>query len=510
MTKSSLKQVESLIKSGQLEEAEALLIKIVKICDLTPMQRLTASIQFQWLDKTSEAIRVLGPILNSSELSSASNENLYLQIRRAQLLAFTGASHAAANIFQDVELIVAKRERDFTTDFPQYHRSLADYHINKGNFAKAYEHFVKVTESFEPSDQAARFAQIGICDCLDGLGKSSEAVDAITRFIAQLNDDDQIFKAIALQARGEYYFRLQQWQKAQEDFDQSFTYFGTDNATKDFAYLLKWSGALRIYEGDFKSAELELLKAYDILNHPKNQPHAIIEVLYWLEKLKGDFLSMPNRIALYAHPCRSKFSWTISQLQEPISQTWKIDHTIQAGSYKELVKEVIRRPTLDLVCGMLRLPNQTFQLLGQLETKFLIGVISAGSVGINDWALIDFIYQQQFSEFESSFDRLRALAAQLKKKDFPIVRENNTWHWKQNNWTILLSTNLSYLGPKAWIEAHQPIFNRIDIENFFTVPSRTANNWIKNWLTQGAIKALNSGKKIQYQFLNNTSRHFSP
>lgn len=516
MAKASLIQVEELIKSGRLEEAEALLDKTVKLYDLKPMQRVTASIHFHWLGKTVEAVRILGPILNASEVSSASDENIYLQIRRGQLLAFSGASFVAETIFRDVEFVVSKRERDFTRDFPQYHRSLADYAINRGDYGRAYGHFAKVVESFDSKDQAAHFAKIGLCDCLDGLGRSSEAIDIITNFISELTVQDRIFKAIALQARGEYYFRSEQWEKARADFDQAFAEFGDANETKDFAYLLKWSGALSIYEGDLVRAENELMQAYTILNQPKSQPHALMEVLYWLEKLKSGFLSLENRIALRAHPCRSHFSllmgsthapatgslprWIESQIPKSSSAVWKIEKDISAGSYEKFAKEVELVPVLDLFSGMIRLPDNSFELLTAIEASFLTAVVGASAVGVNDWTLVDIVYQQQFSDYESGFDRLKALTTQLKKKGLRIERDKNRWRWNQEDWVVLLPSDLCCLGPQAWLSAQQHVFSRVDVEKIFTVPSRTANNWIQNWQTKGFIKALKSGKNIQYHF----------
>ena len=52
-----------------------------------------------------------------------------------------------------------------------------------------------------------------------------------------------------------------------------------------------------------------------------------------------------------------------------------------------------------------------------------------GELGLNEWALADFIYRQEFIEPQQGIRRLKQRVIQLKKKGFTIERTDNKYRY---------------------------------------------------------------------------------
>jgi sugar/nucleoside kinase (ribokinase family) len=174
---------------------------------------------------------------------------------------------------------------------------------------------------------------------------------------------------------------------------------------------------------------------------------------------------------------------------------------IQAMLYSDLAKEQLRCPCLDLVGGLIHRSGRAPEVLGESQTRLLIGVIGAGAVGVKDWALVDFIYRQEFSDFDSSFERLKTLLKQSAKRGVRVVREKNTYRFVPDDWSVVMPSDLRSRGAHAWASVMLPLFRREELEKIFGIPARTANRWIQDWQAKGLVTRVKAGRQSKYSFL---------
>ena len=510
--------MEKLIHAGLAAEAKLLLKKTIKQNNLNSWDIIFASKLYSWLSEPSEALGLLGKPLNADALWTASPVELCVQITLAQMLAFTGAVHLAAQIFHDVERVTVKRKIDFFEIFPQYYRTLADFRLNRGDYLEAQSYFNKVCEIYHSSTRQYRFAAIGIADCLDGAGYTEEALLKLDLLQRELKTEDRAFAAIVAQARGEYLFRAQRWVEARHEVERSRTLFGEKSTTKDFAYLEKWSGALSIQEGQFSTAQRELEESLQILTQPHSQPLAALQVIYWMEQVPG--LHVPNglRTALRCHPCFSHYAWLVGSARigyglrpHPWISARRPAEAVQAW---EVSADDIRpvEPSLwlrqawsgdlypdwlDLRAG-LRKKSDIVQVLTEVQIRLLTCLIGAGSLGEHEWVLIESIYGQEFADFESARERLKSLVREIRVQGFQVIRRKNFYFYEFDRQSVLIPSDLCSRGPTVLLGIIRPHFTRREVEQIFKISSRTANSWIEEWLRKGLVGRNEDFRALKY------------
>lgn len=309
--------------------------------------------------------------------------------------------------------------------------------------------------------------------------------------------------------------------KARADFDSAAVLFDDKTDTKDFAFLNKWSGIMRMQEGDWHLAKEELIKALTILQTSKNRPTTYLEVFYWLEKISDYKAPLGDQVALRCYPLPCPFcnlagkidprgdvrsnAW-ISQLFNKLGQqthfdSWLIQQeTITEKSYSTLYKEnQSPAPLVDLVAGLFHSAEGELYIFSENQAKALLSIIGAGSLGISQWSLIDSIYDQNFYDPISGIERINKTIEQLRKHGFIITRKDNQYFFEdEKKFSILLPKDLQFKGIIEHLKVKHQTFKRKDLEDIYKIKKATANTWIVEWEEKKIISKSGVGKSSFY------------
>ena len=105
-----------------------------------------------------------------------STDELCVQIRLSYMLAFIGAHHLAGRQFQNIERSMKRRNIHLETIFPKYFQYVAHYYLAMFEYEKAALGFEKSIAIHGPESDISKYAQIGLADCLDGMGETDRAI----------------------------------------------------------------------------------------------------------------------------------------------------------------------------------------------------------------------------------------------------------------------------------------------------------------------------------------------
>lgn len=541
--------VEIMIKSGQhnsaLKSIKMLLKNNIAFISSSYKSLITISNQLKRLGDVVGAIKVLGNELDQNQLRNADEGQLIIQLRLAEILNFIGAKYVALRIVDGVLHEGVCRKLHFDERWPELNFYLADMYLSYGDYVKSEKYYQRVIDDVKNNSYTVKLAKVGLADSYEAQGNSVEAVNVVTNLLTkEISAEETILQAICYQARGEYLFKQNDYANAYKDFLQALSIFPNDVKTKDLAYLLKWIGAYHYTVGDSKDHALDFLKrAYEILNIQNAQPMALIEVLYWMEKIDSNSISFTEKIASRNHINFSPMSyllgkqiahentiplhkWVQTNYHPNNNNSWFIDLDLQdinAINYMSLSSTFELSSVnndldcnnnceyyiLDLVSGCIISCHSNYrqtncELLSELQVMALIAIISTGSMGISKFALIDYVYRSSFFNIESGERRLKELLKRLEKLNCKIIRNKNYYYFDfaNNKFTkIILPMNYKSCRVEFLFKKFYTIFSRNDVQAFFNLSPSSAKSLIKNWIDSKNIKIQSSGKNTQYEFI---------
>lgn len=523
--------IENHIRNGKLQLAKKELSHFSKSKKLGPLERIKLAQFHMRLGQTYKAIRAINKELAPSEFNSATINELCEQAMLAHILNQIGAQKYAKRLLKMINEITKERNINLSSVLPELDRFMGNIHFSNYDYESALPFYERVLERIgNPESYRYNLARIGIADALDGMGKSNEAIKIVTDILAIAGSDQELLKAICYQARGEYYFRRGKKGDnalARGDFDVAATYFDDKTDTKDYAFLNKWSGILRMEEGDTPRALVELSKSLEILQTSKNRPTTYFEVFYWLEKVPGYSAPIEDQIALRSHPLPSPFGVLAGKVDsnlDDISNPWlkKIaknvdfnedtncwlitDDEIKDYPYHQLYNEVIDtddHELIDLLGGVFKYKDSTFRTISENQSYALLSIIGSGSLGISQWSLIDNIYGQSFYDPISGIERINKTVEQLRKNGFEICRKNNHYFYTKNKGVkIIIPRDMNIKGVSGHFRIKNKKFKRIMLEETYGIKKATANIWVKNWEQDNIIKKFGVGKSSYYEFID--------
>lgn len=521
-------KIENFIRLGKIQQAKTELAQVSKSKKLSPLERIRLALFHMRLSQAFKAIHCINKELGPSEFASASVEELCEQAVLAHLLNQMGAQNYARRLLHNIEEATKERKLSLGSTLPELDRFLGNIYFGAYDYPKALPYYERVLAQVgNPDSYRYKLAQIGVTDVLEGMGQSAEAITAVTQILERTGEDQKLLKAICYQARGEYHFRLggaENLKKARADFDSAAVLFDDKTDTKDFAFLNKWSGILRMQEGDQKAAKEELLKALSILQTSKNRPTTYLEVYYWLEKISDYQASLNDRIALRCYPLPCPFCNLAGKIDlrgEVRTNTWIAElfnktakHSeedswfitqdelsfINYASYYKTHKE--HKNVVDLVAGLFYPADGELYIFSENQAKALLAIVGAGSLGISQWSLIDSIYNQNFYDPISGIERINKTIEQLRKHGFKIERKDNQYFFEGiENFTILLPRDLQIKGILEHLKIHHKSFKRKDLEEIYQIKKATANTWIVEWEEKRLIEKSGVGKSSIYNLI---------
>ncbi|MCK5884327.1 MAG: tetratricopeptide repeat protein [Bacteriovoracaceae bacterium] len=523
-------KIENLIRNSKLQMAKNELSLFSKSKNLRPLERIELAMFHMRLGQSYKAIRCINKELAPTEFDSASIEELCEQATLAHILNQIGAQNYAQRLLAMINEVTDKREIILSSVLPELDRYMGNIYYGAYNYQKALPFFQRVLEhTTDPDSYLYKLAKIGVADALEGMGNSKEAISIVSEILSITGDDQNLLRAICYQARGEYLFRRGRGKdtiNARIDFDQAAILFDEKTDTKDFAFLNKWSGVLRMCEGNKTLAHEELERSLQILQASKNRPTTYFEVFYWLEQLPEHTPKTDDMVALRAHPLPSPFGvlagkidrridniqhpWIVKLLKQNKGPSqdncWLLmDSKLEDRNYGDLYRnEIITQnmAIVDLNACLTRNTEGEYKTISENQSKALLAIIGSGSLGISQWSLIDSIYGQNFYDPISGIERINKTIEQLRRNGYDIYRKNNHYFFKiSNGMNIIIPTDITTKGPYTHFAIDRPTFKRKEIEEVYCIKKATANIWVKDWELDGIIEKFGVGKSSYYKFI---------
>ncbi len=523
-------KIETLIRNGKLQQAKKELALFSKSKKLLPLERINLAMFHMRLGQGYKAIRCINKELAPNEFPNATIEELCEQATLAHILNQMGAQNYAHRLMAKINEATETRKLVLSSVLPELDRLMGNIYFGAYDYLQALPFYQRVlTQISNPDSYRYKLARIGVADALEGMGRSCEAIEIVSEIIDRTGDDQRLLRAICFQARGEYLFRRGHQGDdalARQDFDRAAELFDPKTDTKDFAFLNKWSGILRMKEGRQDLAQEELEKSREILLSSKNRPTTYFEVFYWLEKIETYRPPLTDKIALRSHPLPSPFCvaagkrdnrfqnlsnpWLkkiLSEVPSPSKDdSWLIENDSMVSiSYAQYIKSLpIEKhgDIIDLVSSLLHYADNTLESLTDNQARALLAVVGSGSLGISQWSLIDNVYGQNFYDPISGIERINKTVEQLRKNGFDIFRKNN--HYFCN-----IDPKRSYILPKdlnpksvyTHFLVNHSQFKRSELEEIYSIKKATANIWVKEWEESGIIQKFGVGKSSYYKFV---------
>ncbi len=341
--------------------------------------------------------------------------------------------------------------------------------------------------------------------------------------------------------KGEIHQYADELELARETLKESLQLFNSiEIENKDHAYACKHMGITLLKLGDDANALAELEKAHHLLEKSSPTAMSIQEVLFWKRRISP--LKLQEEVFLRSHPSFSLISQTMEKY--PLAQDAKylakwmtpyivdFKHTsmglekILSGdlknvteiSYQEFLnKNSHSMNTLDLAGNILwkfkskeKDPWNSI-LLSEIQGRLLYALVSTSLTGISENQLMDFIFQENFVNYESAKDRLKKAVKTLKALDsssFTIVKERGNYKWIGHQGAIRIFIPLNFRGQGIHHylkEALPKIFTCEQLAKKLKISSKQSYRLIEKLRADSLIqkvKAQTQGKKATYQLLN--------
>lgn len=499
--------------------AQEVVSSLINKKGLSVQQKLKLSHELQWLGMPVQAMKVLGKIAAPADFHLLSPEEFCLQIRAIYMLNFLGATYVARRL---LEKTIEHLEHQ-KIDLAGYHFSLETYKAfilyESARYYEALPLFEKVVlNSKEPATKI--YLELHLVACLEACGKVESAKALAHENIALLKPENDTLKAMYLQNLARIHIIDGDIENGQKFIDEAMKIFGLEKRNKDQAYVFLWQGVIKGKLGD-KVESIRLLKiAWDVLHHPLSQPQSQLTVLYWMEKSQLE-VDIPSRIAIRAHSCIHSFSYLLGKpinnspypLHARIEKSAKYDEShdcwyitkddVIPMAYTDLDLNALDN-TLDLYSGVEKKGKER-ETFTEIQIRAIIAAIGAGPIGIHEFALIDFIYRQDFWDWQSGKERLKKLVQYLRKKGIPLT-VNNQIHqidiFDLNIFPIILPMALDFQGHHHFVSAHTKSFTRQDLEEILGTKKTNASLLLKEWSNLGILEeSSKDGIKVIYKFV---------
>lgn len=514
-----LTQAHQAILRGDFKSAQEIVSTLINKKGLSIQQKLKLSHELQWLGMPVQAMKVLGKIAAPADFHLLSPEEFCLQVRAIYMLNFLGATYVARRLLEKTTDHLDQNNIDLSG----YHFSLETYKAfifyESARYHEALALFEKiVSKSKEPATKI--YLELHLVACLEACGQSDKAKDLALKNISVLKPENDALKAMFLQNLARIYILEGDLVKGQNYIDEAAAIFGMEKRNKDQAYVFIWQGVIKGKNGEKEESKRLLDIAWDVLHHPLSQPQSQLTVLYWMEKNETK-LDIASKIAIRAHSCIHSFSYLLgkpinnspyplhARIQKDASfienhDCWFItkDEVIPM-SYTELDLNSLDQ-AFDLYSGVEKKDKQR-ETFTEIQVRAIIAAIGAGPIGIHEFALIDFIYRQDFWDWQSGKERLKKLVQYLRKKGVPLTVQNQIHQiniFDLNIFPIILPMALDFKGHHHFVRAHRKSFTRQDLEEILGTKKTNASLLLKEWSKLGLLEEFSKdGIKVIYRFV---------
>ncbi len=435
------------------------------------------------------------------------------------MLNFLGATYVAKRLLDKVEehLHVNK------IDLAGYHFSMETYKAfilyESARYTEALELFERIVDqSKEPITKI--YLALHLFVCYEACGEAKKAKDLALKNISLLKPENDTLKAMYLQNLARISILADDLEAGQSYINEALNLYGMEKRNKDQAYAFLWQGVIKGKQGDKEESNRLLDIAWDVLHHPLSQPQSQLTVLFWKEKNNLE-VDIASRLAVRAHSCIHSFSYLLGKpinnspypLHVRIQKNARFDktHDCWLVTENEITPQDYRKidlnsfnQVLDLYSGVEKDGEQR-ETYTEIQIRAMIATIGAGPIGIHEFALIDFIYRQDFWDWQSGKERLKKLVQYLRKKGIPLKVQNQIHKICIDELKvkpIILPMALDFQGHHHFVKAHTNSFTRQDLEVILGTKKTNASLLLKEWSKEDLLEeSSKDGLKIYYSFM---------
>jgi len=512
-----VKLIEQAILENNFEIVVKELSKLKGVRSYCVKDKLRLSEWYLWANEPDKALKILGDLASENELLNINQEEIPLQIRHAYLLNFLGAKYVAMKHFEVIDKIVNERKIPISTIYPKYFETKGKVFLSAYMYREGADFFEKAIEINSFSNRLnMAVVKVSLADCYNGLGEYEKSRTLVDELLNELSSEEISLKSMCHEVLGESYLFEGNLSRARLEFNSAWKYLKDKNESKDMAYLCQMSGACYVLAGEDEKAQEELLKGIEILNKKNSQPIAKMSLYYWLEKSGYKNLDFQDKVMVRAHHSFSPYryllgkslnpnnknplpKWIEKQYVQNSADCWLLNGSeILPAIYDDLRIEE-NKNFWDLCSGLINI-DESFTFLTEIESSTLNIIIGSGSAGVSEWALIDYVYRQEFIHPSVGVDRIKKVIKQLKSKGFDIETKDRHFRIDSSKVQIILPMDNKVRGQFAYFMKNCPgeEFKRSDLENFFSITKSMANRWIGEWEEKQMISSSGNGKAKIY------------
>lgn len=508
------------ILRGDMEHAQEIVATLTSKKGLSIQQKLKLSHELQWLGMPIQAMKVLGKIATQADFHLLAPEDFCLQVRAIYMLNFLGATYVARRSLKRIEEHLKQNKIDLSG----YHFSLETYKAfilyESARYQDALVAFKKILATTkDPTTKI--YLSLHYIVCLEATGETSAAIELALANTKEIPNANETLKAMYFQNLGRIEILSDNVEQGIEYIEQALKYFGKEHRNKDQAYAHLWQAVAKGKSGDKPEAKRLLDIAWDVLHHPLSQPQSQLTVLYWMEKL-GFNLDLASRLAIRAHSCIHSFSYLLGKpiLESPYPlharvlkeakannehDCWLITKDeIQPVAYNNIELKQYDR-ILDLYSGVEKNGDER-ETFTEIQVRALIATLGSGPIGIHEYALVDFIYRQEFWDWQSGKERLKKLVQYLRKKGMPLTVSNQIHKLELEDlktFPIIVPMALDLQGHHHFVKSHASTFSRYELEEILGTKKTNASLILKDWISKGYVEESGKdGPKVFYSFVN--------
>lgn len=516
-----LNEAAQAIARGDMALAQEIVTPLVTKKGLSTQQKLKLSHELQWLGLPVQAMKALGKIAAPADFHLLAPEEFCLQVRAVYMLNFLGATYVARRLLIRIE----EHLENSKIDLSGFHFSLDTYRAyifyESARYHDAFPLFETIVANAKDFPTKAYLA-LHLISCLEAIDRESEAKGLALKLFKEIPSENTTLRAMYLQNMGRMELLHGDKKLALNYLDQASSIFGGQHKNKDEAYAILWQGIAKGMQSQEQEAHHLLKMAWELLHHPLSQPQAQLTVLYWMERL-GSPPELASQIATRSHTCVNSFSYLLGRpihknisyplhsrvireaKSNPDHDAWLVENgKVSPVSYSNLDLNQYDK-LLDLYSGIDK-DGEGRETFTEIQVRALIATLGAGPIGIHEFALVDFIYRQDFWDWQSGKERLKKLVQYLRKKGMPLTVRNQIHRLDLNDLDqkpIILPMALDFQGHHHFVRGHAKRFTRLELEELLKTKKTNASLLLKEWCEKGIIaEEGKNGAKVFYTFIN--------
>lgn len=508
-----LKQVRLFLAETNFVDAKKLLAKTLKKGALSDEDRQIVISFYYQMGEVSKALKIAGQEATLEEMRQMKEIELGLQVEVARLQHFSGARYSARRMISKIDQVIIERNleiKNINIRYPLFKAIMSRIGAER---QVAVDYSLEAMNFYQPGSPNFYNSWLNAVDCLLHLGQKELHETLFKKHCNDVFNHSPTFAGIINRHQSQKAYLEQDHEKALVFADESLKYFNNAKESVEYSVAIRCRGEVLSVLDRREEALSDLRESLSIVQKSKHSPSMGVKCLWEIYKIDPSLLSVPEKISLHCHPCFSAFSFFVGKQYDPKKHNdlsylfkdfqpntdkdaWYIDNgEIVAVKYSEKILELrnqwLSEPTdlFDCIAGIHWSKLAKVHVLPEVQLRTLIALWSSGCLGLNRWAIIDFIYREEPISFQYGEERLKSSLSQLKKFNFKTSRSDNFFYSEiPRDAKVLFPMEVASASPWRVMQVFFPKrFLRKDLESFFEIHKATANRWIGQWIERGLI-----------------------